>query len=409
MDIINYLKDAQLVANFQNFFGIHFLVECNGQLANNKSEHLENECKNDKLKQRHAANGINEKIKYKNGTTSTEMTNGTSSLESKSTTKRNYVISNFAFYYIFCFGASLGYEMFYALFFPFFMQNIDSFVGRRLIVIWSVVMYIGQALKDVIRWNRPESPPVIVLEPEYSMEYGMPSTHAMVGFALPFSIFIFTQSRYVYPFWLGFTLASIWCILVCGSRLYLGMHTILDVLAGILLSATILFISIPFIDMIDELHYKSTYSPLVSFSIICLMSIFYPKSDRWSPARGDTCVMIGFGFGTLIGTWMNFQLSTMTDLISPLPFYIHWPSKTVVLLMILRMTLTTLSVELVRIIGKKLIYPVLCKLQGLNSKDSESMKSPSVEVPLKLIVYAWVGINVACFIPICFKYMNLDL
>ncbi len=33
-------------------------------------------------------------------------------------------------------------------------------------------MYIGQALKDVIQWPRPMAPPVVVLEPEYAIEYG---------------------------------------------------------------------------------------------------------------------------------------------------------------------------------------------------------------------------------------------
>lgn len=117
----------------------------------------------------------------------------------------------------------------------------------------------------------------------------MPSTHAMVGFALPFSMFIFTQSRYVYPFWLGFALASVWCLLVCGSRLYLGMHTVLDVIAGVLLSATILFSLAPIIDLVDEFNLSNLTAPFLSFVIVSLMSIYYPQSDRWSPARGDTC------------------------------------------------------------------------------------------------------------------------
>lgn len=117
----------------------------------------------------------------------------------------------------------------------------------------------------------------------------MPSTHAMVGFALPFSAFIFTQSRYVYPFWAGLALASAWCLLVCGSRLYLGMHTVLDVIAGVLLSATILFSLVPIIDLVDEFSLSNLVAPFLSFAIVSLMSIYYPQSDRWSPARGDTC------------------------------------------------------------------------------------------------------------------------
>lgn len=107
-----------------------------------------------------------------------------------------YIIRNKFWFYLFSFAAGLGYEMFYASFFPFWFWNIDGAVGRRMVLLWVIVMYIGQALKDVIRWPRPASPPVVSLEPEYAVEYGMPSTHAMVGFALPFSMVIFTVNRY---------------------------------------------------------------------------------------------------------------------------------------------------------------------------------------------------------------------
>jgi membrane-associated phospholipid phosphatase len=34
------------------------------------------------------------------------------------------------------------------------------------------------------------------LESKWALEYGMPSTHAMVGLAVPFSILVFTYGRY---------------------------------------------------------------------------------------------------------------------------------------------------------------------------------------------------------------------
>lgn len=51
-------------------------------------------------------------------------------------------------------------------------------------------------MKDVVRWERPSMPPVIQLESKWSLEYGMPSTHAMVGLAVPTSIILFTFGRY---------------------------------------------------------------------------------------------------------------------------------------------------------------------------------------------------------------------
>lgn len=57
-------------------------------------------------------------------------------------------------HYLFLFGASLGYEVFYASFFPLWFWNIDGAVGRRIVLLWALSMYIGQSLKDLIRWPR---------------------------------------------------------------------------------------------------------------------------------------------------------------------------------------------------------------------------------------------------------------
>lgn len=78
-------------------------------------------------------------------------------------------------------------------------------------------------------------------------------------------------------------------------------------------------------------------------------------------------------------------------------------------MVIVRTGLVAITIELTRMFGKKVIYKSLCNLQKLNFNDSESMKQPGVEVPLKLITYGLIGINVATILPISFGYLNLDL
>ena len=107
-----------------------------------------------------------------------------------------YSVTNYLWYYIFLLGTQLGDETYYSIFFCFWFWNIDGAVGRRVILVWNLIMYIGQGMKDVIRWPRPSSPPVIQLEKKWALEYGMPSTHAMVGLAVPMSILYFTIGRY---------------------------------------------------------------------------------------------------------------------------------------------------------------------------------------------------------------------
>lgn len=109
-------------------------------------------------------------------------------------------VSNWPLYYLFCFGTELGNELFYILFFPFWIWNLDALVGRRLVVIWVLVMYLGQCTKDIIRWPRPASPPVVKLEVFYNSEYSMPSTHAMAGTAIPISMILLTYGRWQVSF-----------------------------------------------------------------------------------------------------------------------------------------------------------------------------------------------------------------
>ena len=105
-------------------------------------------------------------------------------------------IENRLLYYLFTLGTELGNESFYITFFPFLMWNVDAFVGRRVVMVWVWVMYLGQCTKDLVGWQRPASPPVVKVEMFYNSEYSMPSTHAMSGTALPFSLFFLTYGRW---------------------------------------------------------------------------------------------------------------------------------------------------------------------------------------------------------------------
>lgn len=107
-------------------------------------------------------------------------TNGKNLRDNEST--QNYRINNKFWYYLFLFGTELGDETFYATMIPFWFWNVDGCVGRRVVFVWAITMYFGQILKDIIRWPRP-GPPVQRLQNKWSIEYGMPSTHAMVCIA----------------------------------------------------------------------------------------------------------------------------------------------------------------------------------------------------------------------------------
>lgn len=92
--------------------------------------------------------------------------------------------------------------------------------------IYYFFVFLGQGFKDVIRMPRP-GPPVRKLQDKWAVEYGLPSTHAIVGVSIPFSIIYYTMFRYQYSVPCGFAIAFFWCFMICLSRIYLGMHSVL--------------------------------------------------------------------------------------------------------------------------------------------------------------------------------------
>lgn len=321
---------------------------------------------------------------------------------------KSYKINNKFWYYLFSISASLGYEKFYWGFFPFWFWNIDGAVGRRVVLVWVVIMYVGQALKDVIRWLRPSSPPVIHLEPEYVKEYGMPSTHAMLGAAVPFSLLIFTMHRYEYQFVIGLFICLICCLLVCTSRLYMGMHTVLDIIGGLVLVSLLMVIIIPLVDFIDHFQLTCIYSPLVILSASITMAIIYPKSDRRSPARGDTTVILGTGAGIYLGAWLNFQLGIIRGPGLPPPYQIIWPDYTLIGLALLRASIGILCVVASRAFFKSLSYAIVCYVLQLDPNALETKQKTVVEMSYKFITYTTIGIMITYISPIVFRFLNIE-
>jgi hypothetical protein len=99
-------------------------------------------------------------------------------------------------FYILSYSSSLGNEVFYLLFYPYCVWNLDSVMIRKTALVWSLSMYIGQAGKDYFWWPRPRSPPVIRLETDFLQESSMPSTHAVSATTIPFMLAYYLLSRY---------------------------------------------------------------------------------------------------------------------------------------------------------------------------------------------------------------------
>ena len=100
--------------------------------------------------------------------------------------------------YYFKFVSQCGYEPFFITILPLMYWNVDTLVARHLTVLWGVSIYLGNAAKRAVKWQRPDSPPVIRIEvsPRLEQEYGFPSTHALVATVIPFFFVYICYWRY---------------------------------------------------------------------------------------------------------------------------------------------------------------------------------------------------------------------
>lgn len=157
MKIMDYLKDPQLVASIQQFFGVKIyhnkhdktLQEEEKKYIYTKIDDTEetyiSTCRSKKI------NGCDANSKQLNASTkelnSLEHGTNESTYEHKEalTVSNNscYTITNRFWYYTFVFGTELGDEIFYCTFIPFLFWNIDGALGQRVVLTWAIIMTIG--------------------------------------------------------------------------------------------------------------------------------------------------------------------------------------------------------------------------------------------------------------------------
>lgn len=177
--IVEYFKKPELVVAVQEWFGVEYtdLVPAK-DIDNENIVHCDQNKPSNSEPNRYSNYPEHKKHRRKQSDEVTCVPSDKQQLQGKtnaSDTNKGYQITNKFWYYLFVIGTELGDELFYATMIPFWFWNIDGAVGRRVVFVWCVVMYIGQVLKDIIRWPRP-GPPVQRLQNKWSIEYGMPST-----------------------------------------------------------------------------------------------------------------------------------------------------------------------------------------------------------------------------------------
>ncbi|XP_077467236.1 sphingosine-1-phosphate phosphatase 2 isoform X1 [Stigmatopora argus] len=306
--------------------------------------------------------------------------------------KPEYEVRNLLLHFLFLLSASLGHEVFYITCLPCIHWNLDPFLCRRLVNMWTLVMYIGQVMKDILKLPRPSSPPVVKLEMRVDAEYGLPSTHAMAATAISFTLLISAPSRIQFQFEIGLLMAVSLSTMVCLSRLYTGMHSILDVICGVLISAILLFLTHPFWEAFDQFQLTSTMSPIIALILPLFLSYTYPDLDHYSTTRGDTTTILGVGAGCSVGYWLNKQLGETFEPQGILPVPLPTLTSYTLACGTARFFIGTVTLVGTRQVIKTVSLLLLFWLYRIPKYDQSARMRKEIEVPSKFATYTAVGL-----------------
>jgi len=307
-------------------------------------------------------------------------------------TEQRYHISNWFLYYYFSFAAALGNELFYITFLPFLSWCVDHEIAMKMVIIWVFSYYVGQYFKDMLLLPRPPCPPTVRLEHHYEEEYGLPSTHSMAASSLPGLFLFYTYNKFHYPLPLGLVALFIWSASICCSRLYMGVHSIADIVTGLLLGSFLSFFIFIFEDTIFTFISMNPMSPLVVLVFSLVAILIYPRPKKWTNSYGDTSLIVAAGVGTMWGHYFLFGGGREYD--GYLPTTIP---RERLLIACLRSLIGFATLFLTRALMRKFAYWIVVPLCRPSSKHKKSAFDPSrcylTEIPVKFFTYVAVGFN----------------
>jgi sphingosine-1-phosphate phosphatase 1 len=209
------------------------------------------------------------------------------------------VVSNVFLYTYFKLASTAGDEVF--IFIPFLFWFAADVSGSFISNFCSLLI-TGQVIKDLLMLPRPPSSEVIKLETQYETEYGLPSSHSMSAL-MPF-VLCFAWQRKGYLVGLHFWLFStIYALSVALSRMYMGVHSPLDIIAGWLLGALVVSTLHVIGDSIDLVLYESPLGVAVILVCVAAFVRLYPRARHWSASYGTAATIFGVWTGAALGLW----------------------------------------------------------------------------------------------------------
>ncbi|KAF5747740.1 lipid phosphate phosphatase delta isoform X1 [Tripterygium wilfordii] len=205
---------------------------------------------------------------------------------------------------------------FYTAFLPLLFWSGHGKLARQMTLLMVFCDYLGNCVKDVISAPRPSSPPVRRVaatkdEEENALEYGLPSSHTLntvclSGYLLHY-VLSYSQNEDALVTFAGIFLVSFLVGLIGFGRIYLGMHSLIDIIGGLALGLVTIPFWLSIHDFVDSFIVSgqnvTTFWTLLSF----LLLFAYPTPEFPTPSFEYHTAFNGVGLGIVAGVQQTYH------------------------------------------------------------------------------------------------------
>lgn len=226
--------------------------------------------------------------------------------------------------FYFAWTANLASHTFYVLMLPPLFWFGASKMGRDLVAVLGLGIYVTGFFKDYLCLPRPRSPPLhrITLLAYTAEEYGWPSSHSAnataVSLVLVFQLWQLKASMDPFKFYGLLSLLFVYYFSLIFGRLYCGMHGFLDVVTGALIGVAVFLFRHLYGQLYDEFMLQSILrnSSYLGIAITIFMIIaghlflihIYPEPVDDCPCFDDSVAFMG----VLIGIDLSHYMCVLT-------------------------------------------------------------------------------------------------
>lgn len=316
-------------------------------------------------------------------------------------------------HYIFEIASFLGEEEFYLVFIPILFWNCGTTTFLHIIYAWLCCGYIGEYSKCYFQLPRPpleyRGHKIIKMHDKPLLEFGLPSTHASMSTMLATMLFFYEalpalHSSPSIPTYLLCCFLLFFFTVTSASRLYMGVHSFMDLVGGWIISAfTLILLESPIFDVsrrfLDPLfnpthpHFKANdvllpTAIILGTSFVLLAAFPVPARPRWQGSLSSAAAFLGVSSGLLLGFTLGGynceEYNSQLDIFDSMSFLIRCA------LYFLCMPFLVLSRVVSKSVFQRIFYNLLVdpasSLHHQIGSDSISNKESNEETLAKVII-----------------------